>query len=98
MLVESLWNENPHPPAIADAFAAVTATATGRVCAVFIYAATSIAFAATAAAIAVVCAAIPAISFVQDFAAASASFADGLPAPGVRGWPRSPQSRFLRAR
>jgi hypothetical protein len=98
MLVESLWKENPHPLAIADAFAAVTATATGRVSAVFIYAGTSIAFAATAAAIAVVCAAILAISFVQDFAAASASFAAGLPAPGARGSSRSPYRRFLRVR
>jgi hypothetical protein len=98
MLFESLWNENPHPPAIADAFAAVTATATGRVSAVFISAGTSIAFAATAAAIAVACAAIPAISFVQDFAAACASFAAGSPAPGARGSSRSPYRRYLRAR
>jgi hypothetical protein len=97
MLVESLWKENPHPLAIADAFAAVTATAPGRVSAVFIYAGTFIAYAATAAAIAVVCAAILAISF-QDFAAASASFAAGLPAPGARGSSRSPYRRFLRAR
>ncbi|MGZ6194315.1 MAG: hypothetical protein ACXWML_03690 [Candidatus Binataceae bacterium] len=98
MLVESLWKENPHPLAIADAFAAVTATATGRVSAVFIYAGTSIAFAATAAAIAVVCAAILAIGFVQDFAAASASFAADLAAPGARGSSRSPYRPFLRAR